>query len=148
MTIGQKIKLRREELRISQNELALRADISPQAIRRLEQDVGFTYMNVLAKICAVMDLSLDYLFQDMVEQYKNKFGVLTAPDKYQYGVFYGNLQTECMNKNINIRGLLRSCGLGEDNLSRWKTGVRPRTRTINKIAKSLGVTAGYLLKKH
>lgn len=147
MTIGQKIQARRLELSLDRSKICRKIGINCHTLERVERDLQFS-VPVITKLCAVLDLSMDFLFKDTIDQYKNKFGVYATPDKYRYGVFYHNVQEECRKQNISFKGLLRSCKLSENTGYAWKNGSKPRFSTAEKIAKSLGVSPDYLLKKH
>ena len=62
MTLGNKIRSRREELRLTQPELAEKADVAQSFISRAERDVFKTISSDTAvRLAAALDMSLDDL---------------------------------------------------------------------------------------
>lgn len=64
MTLGQKIKLRREELGYTQAELARKTQTSQPYISRLEKGDFNPSTQVVVSIAVTLDLSIDYLLLD------------------------------------------------------------------------------------
>jgi transcriptional regulator with XRE-family HTH domain len=62
--IGQKIKQKRSELGMSQEELAEACDISPSYIGHLERASRNLSLNTAIKLSQVLNISLDYLLVD------------------------------------------------------------------------------------
>lgn len=64
MTLGQKIKLRREELGYTQTELAQKTQTSQPYISRLEKDDFNPSTQMIISIAVTLDVSIDYLLLD------------------------------------------------------------------------------------
>ena len=59
--MGQRIMLRRKSLRLTQEELAEKMDVSTQMISNLELGKKAIRPENLAKVCDVLDISADYV---------------------------------------------------------------------------------------
>lgn len=59
--IGERISKRRRQLRMTQEELAARMDVSTQMISYAEQGRKAIRPENLIKLCAVLDVSADYI---------------------------------------------------------------------------------------
>ena len=59
--MGQRIMLRRKSLRLTQEELAEKIDVSTQIISNLELGKKAIRPENLAKVCDVLDVSADYV---------------------------------------------------------------------------------------
>ena len=64
MTLGQKIKHRREELGYTQVELARKTQTSQPYISRLEKDDFNPSTQMIISIAVTLDVSIDYLLLD------------------------------------------------------------------------------------
>ncbi|MDE5619329.1 MAG: helix-turn-helix domain-containing protein [Ruminococcus sp.] len=64
MTLGQKIKHRREELGYTQAELARKTQTSQPYISRLEKDDFNPSTQMIISIAVTLDVSIDYLLLD------------------------------------------------------------------------------------
>lgn len=60
---GARIKARREEMGLTQEELALRIGVSRSHVQRIEAGDNFT-VTTLTALCNVLDIAPDYLFDD------------------------------------------------------------------------------------
>lgn len=63
-------------------------------------------------------------------------------------MFYENLLEICKIKNISVTNLIAELGLSSGNLSKWKSGGKPRSDTLIKITERLGVPAAYFLNEN
>lgn len=59
--IGERISRRRRQLRMTQEELAYRMDVSPQMISYAEQGRKAIRPENLIRLCAALDVSADYV---------------------------------------------------------------------------------------
>lgn len=59
--MGERISARRRQLRMTQEELADRMDVSPQMISYVEQGHKAIRPENLIKLCAALDVSADYI---------------------------------------------------------------------------------------
>ena len=63
-------------------------------------------------------------------------------------MFYEKLLQICDVKNISVTKLVEELGLSSGNLSKWKSGGKPRSDTLIKIAEKLGVPVAYFLSEN
>ncbi len=61
MTLGQRIRQRREALRLTQQQVAEALGVTPQHISVIEQDKRSISVNALAKLAEELGVSIDYL---------------------------------------------------------------------------------------
>ena len=61
MSLGERIKLRRQVLKITQQQLAQALGMTPQHISALEQDKGAPSLALLPKLAEELGVSIDYL---------------------------------------------------------------------------------------
>ena len=61
MTLGQRVQMTRNELGMSQEEMAERAGISANALRTIEQDRGNPTAATLTRLCSILNVSIDWL---------------------------------------------------------------------------------------
>ncbi|MBI4621433.1 MAG: helix-turn-helix domain-containing protein [Desulfobacterales bacterium] len=66
--IGMKIKLRREELGISQEKLGEMVGVTYQQIQKYEKGINKVNSEMLQKIARSLDVSIDFFFQDGDEE--------------------------------------------------------------------------------
>lgn len=59
--IGKRIKSKRKELKITQEQLAEIIDVSPSYISEIERGMSISSLFTITKIANTLDLSLDYL---------------------------------------------------------------------------------------
>ena len=64
MSVGQRIRQRRQELGISQKELALRLGVSPAAVSNYESGQNAIREDVLLRLFDILDVDPNYLYQD------------------------------------------------------------------------------------
>jgi len=60
-TIGERIMLIRRRRRLTQRELAMRAQMSKTSLNRLENGLQSVYAERLATLARILDVSADYL---------------------------------------------------------------------------------------
>lgn len=60
MTLGQRVQAIRNELGMSQEEMAERAGISANALRTIEQDRGNPTAATLTRLCSILNVSIDW----------------------------------------------------------------------------------------
>lgn len=61
MTLGQRIRKRRQVLKITQQELAQALGVSPQHISLIEQDKAAPSITLLPKLAEQLGITIDYL---------------------------------------------------------------------------------------
>ena len=69
--IGNKIKMLRESKGWTQEQLALKIGVEQSNIARIEKGKKFITMDKVYKILEVFDISLDYLFEDVLVACQN-----------------------------------------------------------------------------
>lgn len=68
MTLGQKVKHRREELGYTQEELAQKMQTSQPYVSRLEKDDFNPSVQMIVSIAATLGVSIDYLLLETEER--------------------------------------------------------------------------------
>lgn len=66
--LGNRIRIAREKKGITQEELAERVNISPSHISVIERGVKTARIDTVARIANELDVSADYLMQDLVKR--------------------------------------------------------------------------------
>lgn len=66
--LGNRIRIAREKKGITQEELAERVNISPSHISVIERGVKTARIDTVARIANELDVSADYLLQDLVNR--------------------------------------------------------------------------------
>ncbi len=66
--LGNRIRVAREKKGITQEELADRVNISPSHISVIERGVKTARIDTVARIANELDVSADYLLQDLVKR--------------------------------------------------------------------------------
>lgn len=66
--LGNRIRIAREKMGITQEDLAERVDISPSHISVIERGVKASRVDTLVRIANELDVSADYLLQDLVKR--------------------------------------------------------------------------------
>jgi len=61
MTLGQRIRMRRETLKLTQQELAKALGLTPQHISAIEQEKRSPSLPALAKLATELGVTVDYL---------------------------------------------------------------------------------------
>ncbi len=66
-SIGKRIKLARNNLDLTQEQLAEKAGLSPRFISQLERGVAFGSANTIISICKTLKIDPNFLFGDLVK---------------------------------------------------------------------------------
>ena len=61
MSLGQRLKQRRESLKITQRQLAESLEVTPQHISAIEQDKRIPSLSFLTKLAEELGITIDYL---------------------------------------------------------------------------------------
>lgn len=77
MGIGRRIKSRREDLKLTQAELANKVGVTPSSITNYESDTSHPKEAILYKLFESLKCDANYLFQDEMKNY----GGIDDPDK-------------------------------------------------------------------
>ena len=62
-------------------------------------------------------------------------------------MFWNNLVNLCNQHQTTPTSVVKSLGIAAGSVTKWKSGVLPRSTTLAKIAGHFGVTVDYLLGK-
>lgn len=68
MSLGSRIKERREQLGLSRNQLASKAGVTPSAIANYENEISSPKAEILRRLFDVLDCDANYLHQDDLKQ--------------------------------------------------------------------------------
>ena len=60
-------------------------------------------------------------------------------------MFYERLKQLAKEKNVSLTNLVKELGMSTGNLSRWKSGIVPKSDTVSALAEYFEVTSDYLL---
>ena len=86
--IGKRILERRKQLRLTQEELAERANITPQTVSSAELGKKALRPENIIKICAALNVSTDYLLRGIIaaEDYSDLIQKYTqlSPNQYRH----------------------------------------------------------------
>ncbi|MBQ6714193.1 MAG: helix-turn-helix domain-containing protein, partial [Clostridia bacterium] len=66
MTLGQKISILRTALKISQEQLAEKLEVSRQSVSKWESDKSIPELNIVLKLSNIFNISLDDLLKDEI----------------------------------------------------------------------------------
>ena len=99
MSIGTRIKERREELGMTQTQLADKIGVSKGAIGNYETDANSPKASMMYKIFAALDCDANYLYQDESPELKSDI----LPDDKRYLLrLYDQLNQEGQEKMIDL----------------------------------------------
>ncbi|MCD8379241.1 MAG: helix-turn-helix domain-containing protein [Lachnospiraceae bacterium] len=113
--MGKRIFDRRKQLRMTQEELAEKAQITPQTVSTAELGKKALRPENIIRICTALEISTDYLLMGKVnrEDYSNltdKFQLL-SPDQYRYLEDIINSYIAAVSTNsIKDTAKRKSCG--------------------------------------
>lgn len=128
MNIGERIKLRREELNISQEELAMKAGYkSRSSINKIEKDGRGLPQDKIQIIANILDVTPSYLMG-----WENEPTLL---DRIIY---------LCEEKNITRNKMERDIGISNGASSKWKISS-PSIEILQKLAEYFKVSLEYLM---
>lgn len=146
MDIGKKIKKRREELGMTQDELATKVGYkSRSSINKIEIDgrgIPHSKIEVFSKALQINPIELmgidNVNFNDTIEEASyNKDAVdLSAPEKQiEKLVFSNNLNYLFGQNDINLSSFASNMGVSEDIVYKWLSGsLLPDNFYLNKIS--------------
>ena len=60
-------------------------------------------------------------------------------------MFYNTLQQLCRQKGISVTEFAKQIGLSQSNVTTWKAGAVPRSKTLKATADYFGVSVEYLM---
>ena len=141
MSIGSRIKERREEINITQEELARLLGVSKGAIGNYESGFSYPKIENMTKLFEVLKTDANYLFQDSIndmEEEKLTFNERQYIKKYRTLDEYGK---EAVDNVLDVEH--RRCLNDAKNDS--DIDVQGKTRLVYKAARSTdGEKAGYV----
>lgn len=59
-------------------------------------------------------------------------------------MFYERLKDLCEQKGVSLTNVVKELGMSTGNMSKWKSGMIPKSDTINALSEYFGVTTDYL----
>lgn len=131
MTIGDRIKERREVVNISQTDLAEKAGISKQTLYKYENNIIVNIpSDKVEKIAAILDTTPAYL---MGWEKRESIG--------------DRIRTARLIKHISAHEFCQKTGIPVSVLSRYESNVKTdfTIERLNNFAKALGVSVNYLM---
>lgn len=145
MTVGDRIKQRRQELGISVDELAAKLGKNRATVYRYESnDIEDLPAAALEPLATALHTMPAYLMGWSMEQPVNASE--KPPDKAATRGFTDRLHTELQRKGITKHKMLTDLGLGKNSFLNWEQrGNIPNGETLRKIADYFGVSVEYLL---
>ena len=69
MSLGSRIKERREQLHLTRSELATKIGVTPSAIANYENEVSSPKIEIMYELCEALDCDANYLHQDEMAKY-------------------------------------------------------------------------------
>lgn len=145
MTVGDRIKQRRQELGISVDELAAKLGKNRATVYRYESnDIEDLPAAALEPLATALHTMPAYLMGWSMEQPVNASE--KPPDKAATRGFTDRLRAEIRRKGITQKEFLSEMGLNINAIGVWdKNGNIPDGETLRKIADYFGVSVEYLL---
>lgn len=86
--IGQRIKIKRKELKLTQEKLSEIIEVTPSYVSEIERGCGVCSLPTIVKFACALDLSLDYLI----------FGM----NKNNFNAIFGEILKTIPEKNHNL----------------------------------------------
>lgn len=116
ISIGSLISSRRKEKNMTQNDLALKLNITDKAVSKWERDICFPDVALLPEIAEILDLNLEDLILGRKKTSSNLFDLVLTAVSFAMGtaVFILSVLERLGFSNDSIQSidLLGMCGLG------------------------------------
>lgn len=116
ISIGSLISSRRKEKNMTQNDLALKLNVTDKAVSKWERDICFPDVALLPEIAEILDLNLEDLIRGRKRTSPNLFDLVLTAVSFAMGmaVFILSVLERLGLTNDAIRSvdLLGMCGLG------------------------------------
>lgn len=116
ISIGSLISSRRKEKNMTQNDLALKLNVTDKAVSKWERDICFPDVALLPEIAEILDLNLEDLILGRKKTSSNLFDLVLTAVSFAMGtaVFILSVMERLGFSNDSIQSidLLGMCGLG------------------------------------
>lgn len=116
ISIGSLISSRRKEKNMTQNDLALKLNVTDKAVSKWERDICFPDVALLPEIAEILDLNLEDLILGRKRTSSNLFDLVLTAVSFAMGtaVFILSVLERLGFSNDSIQSidLLGMCGLG------------------------------------
>lgn len=116
ISIGSLISSRRKEKNMTQNDLALKLNVTDKAVSKWERDICFPDVALLPEISEILDLNLEDLIRGRKRTSPNLFDLVLTAVSFAMGmaVFILSVLERLGLTNDAVRSvdLLGMCGLG------------------------------------
>ena len=116
ISIGSLISSRRKEKNMTQNELALKLNVTDKAVSKWERDICFPDVALLPEIAEILDLNLEDLILGRKRTSSNLFDLVLTAVSFAMGtaVFILSVLERLGFSNDSVQSidLLGMCGLG------------------------------------
>ena len=116
ISIGSLISSRRREKNMTQNDLALKLNVTDKAVSKWERDICFPDVALLPEIAEILDLNLEDLIRGRKRTSPNLFDLVLTAVSFAMGmaVFILSVLERLGFSNDSVQSidLLGMCGLG------------------------------------
>lgn len=116
ISIGSLISSRRKEKNMTQNDLALKLNVTDKAVSKWERDICFPDVALLPEIAEILDLNLEDLILGRKRTSSNLFDLVLTAVSFAMGtaVFILSVMERFGFSNDSVQSidLLGMCGLG------------------------------------
>lgn len=116
ISIGSLISSRRKEKNMTQNDLALKLNVTDKAVSKWERDICFPDVAILPEIAEILDLNLEDLILGRKRTSSNLFDLVLTAVSFAMGtaVFILSVLERLGFSNDSVQSidLLCMCGLG------------------------------------
>lgn len=116
ISIGSLISSRRKEKNMTQNDLALKLNVTDKAVSKWERDICFPDVALLPEIAEILDLNLEDLILGRKKTSSNLFDLVLTAVSFAMGtaVFILSVLERLgfLNDSVQSIDLLGMCGLG------------------------------------
>lgn len=116
ISIGSLISSRRKEKNMTQNDLALKLNVTDKAVSKWERDICFPDVALLPEIAEILDLNLEDLILGRKRTSSNLFDLVLTAVSFAMGtaVFILSVMERLGFSNDSVQSidLLCMCGLG------------------------------------
>lgn len=116
ISIGSLISSRRKEKNMTQNDLALKLNVTDKAVSKWERDICFPDVALLPEIAEILDLNLEDLILGRKRTSSNLFDLVLTAVSFAMGtaVFILSVleRLGLSNDSVQSIDLLGMCGLG------------------------------------